>query len=593
MNRIPVLRPLDAAVFAWTVWALMTALSGGLVVRYGSSVPVWDDYDILGRTLGDEPVTLRWLWSQHNEHRVPLPRLVLLGLDRTYGPDARAGMYFSVAALAIAAALLLWATARWRGVAAYPDAIVPLVLLGPGHHANLLWSWQVQFTLSTALFIAFVATVVGASGGRIGGGRTAALGVLLAAGPLCGANGVAFVPFLAGWMGFEALRSWRASRDRRAAWLGLAAVPGLGLTLLYFRDFHGAAQHPVAPGFDAWWRTLLQFLALGAGPVGERAWSPVGIAIGAGLVAASAVLSWSWFVNPEQRTRAGGLLAAILAFAGLAVALAWGRSGLNDRAGLEPRYVTLASPALCLLYLSGQLIGLAGLQRFLSMSLLVTVSVFSWPNAQAGRTEAVGRARRFQELTMSVRRLSPPSLIARRFTPFLHPSQDVLSEWLPIFRTHRIAPFERLAAEGPLDPLALPIEPIQLHQITRDGTTFTLSGTNPFLTFALPRTLRVVGLRIDYDLENGEAAPAHFRVAWRSYSQPIFGDDRQVTNWALPVGRQLSTTAWIHDPVDEMQIRPDTRPGTFRIRGLTLLVPPLEARGDGSPPASSPVPPPT
>ena len=45
---------------------------------------------------GDQPVDARWLWSEHNGHRIPVPRLLLLALYKFSGFDARAGIYFTV-----------------------------------------------------------------------------------------------------------------------------------------------------------------------------------------------------------------------------------------------------------------------------------------------------------------------------------------------------------------------------------------------------------------------------------------------------------------------------------------------------------------
>ena len=62
-----------------------------LVARFGSNVPSWDEWDLVPALTGNQPVSAEWLWSQHNEHRVPLPRLVLLGLDAVGRPDFRRG----------------------------------------------------------------------------------------------------------------------------------------------------------------------------------------------------------------------------------------------------------------------------------------------------------------------------------------------------------------------------------------------------------------------------------------------------------------------------------------------------------------------
>ena len=50
----------------------------------------------------------------------------------------------NVAALAVIAAAMIWASQRIRqGEPSYVDAVFPLLLLHLGLYENLLWSWQV------------------------------------------------------------------------------------------------------------------------------------------------------------------------------------------------------------------------------------------------------------------------------------------------------------------------------------------------------------------------------------------------------------------------------------------------------------------
>ena len=50
--------------FVWGVWGLLTVTAFGFVARYGTNVPTWDDYHIVGPLIGARPVTLDWLWEQ-------------------------------------------------------------------------------------------------------------------------------------------------------------------------------------------------------------------------------------------------------------------------------------------------------------------------------------------------------------------------------------------------------------------------------------------------------------------------------------------------------------------------------------------------
>ena len=80
----------------WTTWAFMLAAALWFVMTCGKNVPFMDDWEIVPALSGAQPITANWLWSQHNEHRIPLPRLLLLGLFSVSGNDFRAGMFFNV-----------------------------------------------------------------------------------------------------------------------------------------------------------------------------------------------------------------------------------------------------------------------------------------------------------------------------------------------------------------------------------------------------------------------------------------------------------------------------------------------------------------
>src|SRR4051794_8318269 len=87
------------ALLVWGTWALMTLAALVQLIRYGHNVPFAEDWTVVPFAHGREPISLSWLWSQNNEHRVPLPRLLLVALFR-WTSDYRAGMFFNLAALA-------------------------------------------------------------------------------------------------------------------------------------------------------------------------------------------------------------------------------------------------------------------------------------------------------------------------------------------------------------------------------------------------------------------------------------------------------------------------------------------------------------
>src|SRR5690349_14816272 len=93
---------LHSVSVGWFVAVLAAIMSLALlffVYRHGDNVPYFDDWLIVPVVTKHEPVTLSWLWSQKNEHRMPIQKLLLLGLYRISACDFRSGMYYSAAVL--------------------------------------------------------------------------------------------------------------------------------------------------------------------------------------------------------------------------------------------------------------------------------------------------------------------------------------------------------------------------------------------------------------------------------------------------------------------------------------------------------------
>src|SRR5262249_2946288 len=224
----------------WIVGLLAVVMSLAMlrfVYLYGGNVPYLDDWDIVPALTGNQPVTFGWLWSQHNEHRLPLPRLLLLALYHVSGFDFRSGMVFNAAALILMTALMLHAAARIRGNVSLTDAFIPLLLLSWAHYDNLLWSRQVGFVLATLLAIlALHALSQSASLSRSIG---LYMGMLVCALPLTGAVGLAFAAPLSVWMMMVA---WVCRRQDVSLTKILVTGSLLGFLLigLYFKDYRGA-----------------------------------------------------------------------------------------------------------------------------------------------------------------------------------------------------------------------------------------------------------------------------------------------------------------------------------------------------------------
>ena len=78
-------------ILVWAVWVFATVAMFLDVLHYTRNIPYMDDWAMVPVITGHESISLRWAWTQHNEHRVLLPRLILASLFRWVAPDFRAG----------------------------------------------------------------------------------------------------------------------------------------------------------------------------------------------------------------------------------------------------------------------------------------------------------------------------------------------------------------------------------------------------------------------------------------------------------------------------------------------------------------------
>ena len=119
------------SVWAVTGLLLLAALTSMVVWTY--NIGMHEDFFMAAPLTGHEPNLLAWLWSQNNEHRLPVQRMVYLGLLMLTG-DVRSGMVLSQLTLALLSILLARAAAVARnGNIRISDIVFPLALLHLGH----------------------------------------------------------------------------------------------------------------------------------------------------------------------------------------------------------------------------------------------------------------------------------------------------------------------------------------------------------------------------------------------------------------------------------------------------------------------------
>ncbi len=569
----------------------------GLIAFYGSNVPCWDDWDIVPSATRHQPITLQWLWSQHNEHRVPIPRLLLLGILRLSRIDFRAGMVFNALATA-ALALALMVTARTvRGRSIFCDAFFPIVLLGWGQAVNFLWCWQVQFFSSMALsgtVLVFAARSAGPP--RLWLGMLIGLCVILL--PLCGANGVGLTPALALWLGYAALLHWRrGTHEGKRAGLILfgAALIAVMLVAVYFIGYRSVPYHPSTHRPQVVVRTIVQFLTIGFGPglvglgfptrVPQPFWKLIGCAVVALYIVTAAALLRRWWQEPGERSRTAALFLFLAAIGSLAVGLGMGRDGF------ETRYLTLSVPGICAIYLAWSFIGTGRWRARISLALFVTALVALPGSVWWGWHYARDLRSRLAVFESDMRGGMAPYQLTERHS-YLHPHHMIMMDYMPMLREASVGAFAHLSNNPPFTAIDVPLSPVETYDVAWQDGIARKTGKHEALTFALPREVDAAGIRLRYAFSNPSGTEPYVAIYWKGAKETEFGPESFTkysptgdrANWRAGTWSRLrdplpTMEAWVCHPVQTIQIRPALGHGMIKLDELAVLVPSAQALG--------------
>jgi hypothetical protein len=431
----------------WLVWASALAIVLGFIARDGRNLPFEEDWLMVAPMTHHEPHLGAWLWSQNSEHRLPLPRLVNLGLLRATG-DFRSTMVFDTLILAAVAAGMIVSARRLRGGrTSLADAFFPLLLLHLGQWDNLVWAWQIQFVLPTVLVCAVLLAILARPSSPPSGALAAGAALAVASLPLAGANGLVLAPPLAAWLVYA---WWAGRRTGQATPPGSVAAAGgvaaLVLCGVYFIGYQSSPWNGPSPGLAATLATTGKFIVYGLGPVTAKAWGVFGAVCAAALVGSLAALVRALRNEEEDRIRIVGLLAFFAACGLLAAALGWGRAGRVAELGrMSPRYALLAAPLLCAAYFSLLLYGSARLRRWGPAALAVLAALLFPLNTREGlkRREwfGAGMAAFERDLATGV----PIDSLARRHYRFLlHWDEPLMAASMRQLRGAGFAPFRHL-----------------------------------------------------------------------------------------------------------------------------------------------------
>jgi hypothetical protein len=330
------------------VWVAMTLVALGFVVVFGSNAPYADEWEFVPALLGKEPL-LPWLWGQHNEHRLPLSRLIYYVIFQLTH-DFRTGMFVQVTMLSALALGLMRVAARLRGRPEWYDAFFPVALLHLGHWENFIMGYQLCFALFCCLVC--VLAVVALQTQREAAFRSGLLaGLLLLLIELTGGFGLTMVPPVAAWLSYLAILIWRLGKKSRALILLALAALSVIYMGIYFNGYARPSHHP-QPSRDpvAIGMVTGEVLAMAFGIGVSGVWALVALAeVAIGI--ATVVLLIRQGLSPSNRPASAGLIAVAAGVCGLAVAIGLGRGSMGMDMGLWPRYSLLSWPLLAAAYL--------------------------------------------------------------------------------------------------------------------------------------------------------------------------------------------------------------------------------------------------
>ena len=431
----------------WGVWAALTVATIGLVLARGVDVPYMDEWgDILPVYAGVRPLDVDWLWKPHFEHRVPLSRLILLGLGYATDFDFRAGAVFNALALSAASAFLLRVVRGVNGRLQLADCALPLLLLGWSQYMTLLWSYQVHATL-LVLFVSALLALLMRHPETPSMRVIVTFGACLLALPLCQAAGVALAPVLALWcvvVGVGDLRSSETGRRLRG-WVALAfaAAAVVLAAVTYLPPSFSTSGDPLRV---LWWSEVM--LSTGFGMTERQSLLPtllLPVATAALMLATGVLLLRVMRAQPPERLRALGLGLFLLAFQALAIGIGWGRQA----GALGNRYPVLAAPCLCAVYLVWRRYGPGRSGALVCAALCATlVLLMPWNTAGALRF-ARTHGEKAAAFERDVRSGMPVDELAARYTRVYHPRKGVLRKFLRMMHDAELSAFRPRERESP------------------------------------------------------------------------------------------------------------------------------------------------
>jgi hypothetical protein len=578
------------------------------VARYGSALPLQDDWEGITPAFTGNTPFLDYLRTVEADHWQPLAKLVSCGLVKAAGFDFRVGMYFQVLTLAALAAAMISAAGRLRGWTTYADAFFPLVLLNaPAHRLSFMWCWQITFLLPV---LAAGVVLVLIAFNRTPSPRSAIVtGICLLLLPLMENAAQAYIPSLVVWLGYTLLLWWLAldssggrfgaflrrplkevclpsARTASKVWwnsLWVLGLTALALVLFWSVKADLSAYHATL------WDILIagtQLLSLAFGPdlAGWWPWTGV-IVLGLSLASVVAVVV-VWLRRPRERFRAVGFFLFLGATAALALGFGIARGGSGERPGLMPHYTYLPLPWLCCLYFVWVAVaGRAG--QFLQLGLTAFMAVAIGLSIPPALEDAGYRHGAMATMERDIAAGVPADLLAERHCYYHLTGELVIGDRVQdeeffadqVRGLHRLGarPLRRLAAAPVYQEVVLPPEPSASYAMTQEEGVWRGTTDDAWLDFKLPKPQRVYAIRVHLPLNRELSGEIPIRLSWRAPGRQDYAEaEPPPSQWQLVLMRneppaEQTVTFWINAEVADFRIRPAWLSCPFQITNLELL----------------------
>jgi hypothetical protein len=299
----------------------------------------WELVPLIEKTFNGD-IAFGDLWAQHNVHRIPIPKLIMLVLARLSHWDTRweraVSMTFAFAAAAML--MLLFARGQRRSRAApWAWLVMSTLFFSAAQWENLLWGWHLLIYLNLLGAILVCAGLSSANAPRLGI-AAAAVGAILSV--YSYGNGLILLPV---GVAVLAVLQWQRKRLDLASLLAWGMASSL-IGLAYIWDFHKPSYDPSYASVVTTPSQYAYYVAayLGA-PLASFDPRPAAV-MGIAGFCVYLVLAWKAFRREDSARRATLPFDGLALYAiGTAFLTATARTGFGVVQALSPRYIAFSS----------------------------------------------------------------------------------------------------------------------------------------------------------------------------------------------------------------------------------------------------------